>query len=170
MLIKRLSRILLSLAAGLTALSSQAEIPAGYYSSVNGKKDAELKTALCNLIYNHTEVSSYSALPQYFQRTDVYPGSNRWWDMYSDIPLYAPSFEGLNREHSFPKSWWGGSESPPAYVDLNHLYPSAAAGNMAKSNYTLGEVSTTEKAKFDNGVSKVGYPVTGQVGGCQWVF
>ncbi len=167
MLTTRLSHLLLSLALGATTLSAAAEIPTGYYNSVNGKKDAELKTALCNLIYNHTEVSSYSALPQYFQRTDVYPDSRRWWDMYSDIPLYAPSFQGLNREHSFPKSWWGGSTDIPAYVDLNHLYPSEAAANMAKSNYPLGTVST---AKFDNGVVKVGYAVTGQGGGAAQVF
>lgn len=164
------NRLIRSLAAALLLVASaaaDAAIPAGYYSPVNGKKDADLKTALCNLIYNHTEVSSYSALPQYFQYTDVYPGSNRWWDMYSDIPLYAPSFKGLNREHSFPKSWWGGLTDIPAYVDLNHLYPSEAAANMAKSNYPLGTVST---AKFDNGVVKVGYAVTGQGGGAAQVF
>ncbi len=145
-----------------------AEIPAGYYTTINGKKDAELKTALCNLIYNHTEISSYQDLPKYFQRTDVYPdGSRRWWDMYSNIPLYAPSFSGLNREHSFPKSWWGGSTNIPAYIDLNHLYPSEAAANQAKSNYPLGTVSTST---FDNGLIKVGYAVTGQGGGAAKVF
>ncbi len=151
-------------------LSAAAEAPQGYYKSLDGLSEGQLKTAIYELVRNFTKVSSYSALPQYFQRTDVYPESNRWWDMYSDIPLYAPKFTGLNREHSFPKSWWGGSEGVSAYVDLNHLYPSEAAANMAKSNYPLGEVSRTEKVKFDNGVSKVGYPVTGQGGGCQWVF
>lgn len=115
-------------------------------------------------------VSSYSALPDYFRVTDVYPESNRWWDMYSDIPLYAPSFKGLNREHSFPKSWWGGSTTVSAYVDLNHLYPSESAANMAKSNYPLGEVDRSEKIAFENGVSTVGYPVQGQGGGASRVF
>lgn len=149
---------------------ANAEIPAGYYSSLNGKKEGELKTAIHNLVRNFTEVSSYSALPSYFQRTDVYPESRRWWDMYSDIPLYAPSFSGLNREHSFPKSWWGGLTDVSAYVDLNHLYPSEAAANMAKSNYPLGEVNTNQKIKFQNGITTVGYPVAGQGGGAQYVF
>lgn len=144
-----------------------ATVPVTYYSSINGKAGAELKEAVRKVIYPHTEVSSYSALPSYFEKTDVYPQSKRWWDMYSDIPLYAPSFKGLNREHSFPKSWWGGSTSTPAYVDLNHLYPSEAAANQAKSNYPLGVVLT---AKFDNGVTKVGYPVSGQGGGASQVF
>ena len=115
--------------------------PAGYYTSLNGKKEGELKTAVYNIVSKFTRISSYSDLPRYFQTTDVYPDSRRWWDMYSDIPLYAPSFSGLNREHSFPKSWWGGSTSVGAYVDLNHLYPSEMKANTAKSNYPLGEVN-----------------------------
>ncbi len=167
---KILSRI--TALTGLLSITfcSRAEAPQGYYKSLDGLSEGDLKTAIYELVHNFTRVSSYSALPQYFQRTDVYPDSKRWWDMYSDIPLYAPSFTGLNREHSFPKSWWGGSTGVGAYVDLNHLYPSEATANMAKSNYPLGEVVTTEKVKFDNGISKVGYPATGQGGGCQWVF
>ena len=144
-----------------------AEIPSRYYSTINGKTGAELKNALSTLVYNHTQVSSYSDLPRYFQRTDVYPDSRRWWDMYSDIPLYAPSFSGLNREHAFPKSWWGGLTTVPAYTDLNHLYPSEMAANQAKSNYPLGTVS---QSTFDNGVVKIGYAVTGQGGGAARVF
>lgn len=147
-----------------------AEIPSGYYSSLDGKKDAALKTACYQAIRHLTRVSSYSNLPQYFKVTDVRPNSNLWWDMYSDIPLYAPSFSGLNREHSFPKSWWGGLTDVNAYTDLNHLYPSEGAANQAKSNYPLGMVDRTTKAKFDNGVSLVGYPVTGQGGGATYVF
>lgn len=161
---------LLAVAVLGVSMTMNAEIPAGYYSSLNGKKEGDLKTATYNLIKNFTEVSSYSNLPQYFRRTDVYPGSTRWWDMYSDIPLYSPSFSGLNREHSFPKSWWGGLTDISAYVDLNHLYPSEAAANMAKSNYPLGEVNTNQNIKFNNGITKVGYPVAGQGGGAQFVF
>lgn len=156
----------------LATFGLSAEIPAGYYTSVAGKKDGELKTALHTLLYNHTLISSYNNLPQYFQKTDVYPPGNerygQWWDMYSDIPLPSSSFRGLNREHSFPKSWWGGSTTTPAYIDLNHLYPSEAAANMAKSNYPLGEVSG--KADFDNGITQVGTPVSGQGGGARLVF
>ena len=149
---------------------SGAEAPAGYYSSLNGKSEGELKTAVYNLIHNFTKVSSYSNLPQYFQKTDVYPDSRRWWDMYSDIPFYAPSFSGLNREHSFPNSWWGSLTTVGAYVDLNHLYPSEMKANTAKSNYPLGEVDRDKALKFDNGVCYVGNPVRGQGGGAGYVF
>lgn len=155
----------------LSALASQAEIPAGYYKAINGKKDAELKTALAGVISKRAVLSNYntyySNMPQYFKVTDIYPGTNRWWDMYSNIPLYAPSFSGLNREHCVPKSWWGGTTNVPIYADLNNLYPSEAAANQKKSNYPLGVVST---ATFDNGVSKLGYPSSGQGGGAAYVF
>lgn len=166
----KLLRNLLFLSAMLAAHAAVAEAPQGYYKSLEGKKDSELKTALYQLIHNFTSVSSYNDLPRYFTVTDVYPNSSRWWDMYSDIPLYAPSFKGLNREHSLPKSWWGGSTGVKAYTDLNHLYPSEAAANQAKSNYPLGVVDPSVKAKFENGITTVGSPVTGQGGGCQWVF
>lgn len=160
--------LLLSVAATMAA--ADRVIPQGYYNSIDGKSEAALKTALYNIINPHTLISSYSNLPQYFQKTDVYPESSRWWDMYSDIPLYAPSFRGLNREHSFPKSWWGGSTDIPAYIDLNHLYPSEAAANMAKSNYPLGIVDRTKPINFDNGITTVGFAVAGQGGGASQVF
>lgn len=151
----------------ICSLAANADIPSGYYSSINGKSEAALKTALYNLINPHSQVSSYSALPSYFQKTDVYPNSSRWWDMYSDIPLYAPSFSGLNREHSFPKSWWGGTTTIPVYVDLFHLYPSESKANMAKSNYPLGKV-VDNGSQFNNSVCMVG---RGQnSGGAAYVF
>lgn len=156
--------------AVITAFSISADAPSGYYRSLEGKKEGELKTAIYQLVHNFTLVSSYNDLPKYFQRTDVHPNTNQWWDMYSNKTLYAPSFSGLNREHSFPKSWWGGLTGVSAYVDLNHLYPSEANANMAKSNYPLGVVDTNEAIKFSNGVTTVGYPITGQGGGCQYVF
>lgn len=165
----RFHSLLAVICAGAMTLAASAEIPAGYYTSLNGKKEGELKTAVYNVVRNFTRVSSYSDLPRYFEKTDVYPQSNRWWDMYSDIPLYAPSFNGLNREHSFPKSWWGGSTSVGAYVDLNHLYPSERAANTAKSNYPLGTVDDNN-ITFNNGICKVGYPVRGQGGNAQKVF
>lgn len=160
----------------LLASASQAllaAIPDGYYSRLNGKATSELKTAAYEIINPHTKVSSYSNLPQYFQETDVYPESRRWWDMYSDVVRYIPSFSGLNREHSFPKSWWkvGNSvEYTPAYTDLNHLYPADGPANQAKSNYPFATVNRAQNVKFDNGVSMVGYPVSGQGGGAQYVF
>lgn len=168
-----LKRLFPAFVALFSILTTFADIPSGYYSSLNGKSEASLKSAIHLLLYNHTKVSSYSDLPKYFQRTDVHKditdnrGNPMWWDMYAEIPLYTPSFSGLNREHAFPKSWWGGDSSTPAYTDLNHLYPSEKEANTAKSNFPLGVCSSTS---FNNGISKVGPPVTGQGGGAAKVF
>lgn len=167
------SRCICACAFMAAIIQAGAEIPTNYYRTASGKQAEALKTALHNLIYNHTQVSSYTNLPQYFRITDVYPQGNerygQWWDMYGNIPLYTSSFSGLNREHSLPKSWWGGYTDTPAYVDLYHLYPSEAAANMAKSNYPLGEAQSADR-KYDNGISAVGYPMTGQGGGAAYVF
>lgn len=151
----------------IIAIAINAQAPASYYSSLIGLKQSQLKDALHQIIVNHNTISSYSALPDYFRKTDVKPEGNEWWEMYSNLTFSYPDFTGLNREHSVPKSWWGGSTTTPAYTDLNHLYPSESSANMAKSNYPLGEVLT---ATFDNGVSRVGYAVTGQGGGASRVF
>jgi len=160
-------------------VTAAAEIPSGYYDRLDGLADpAQLKTAVHDIVSPHTTPQSsndyntyyYNGLPVYFRQTDVYPESNRWWDMYSDKVFYAPSMSGLNREHSFPKSWWGGSTTIPPFVDLNHLYPAERDANMAKSNYPLGDVDMGENVTFDNGVSKVGYPVSGQGANAKRVF
>lgn len=161
-------------ATAIPALS-QYQYPEGYYNTLDGKTGADLKAAVHAMIQpKYNDLTSYSTyyynkLPEYFQRTDAREegGVRYWWDMYSDIPFQIPSFKGLNREHSFPKSWWGGSTSIPPYIDLNHLYPAEAAANQAKSNYPLGEVASTT---FDNSVVRVGSPVSGQGGQSRFVF
>jgi len=162
-----LSVIILSAAA----LFSQADIPAGYYQRLDGKQKEALKTAVYQTVRPHTVVTYNSLFPQQFPKTDVYPelyqGQQRWWEMYSDMVFYvSQGWRGMNREHSFPKSWWGGTQNE-AYTDLNHLYPSESAANMAKSNYPLGEVMTPT---FSNGVTTVGYAYPGMGGGASQVF
>lgn len=165
----KIHALILSIIA--TSIAALAEAPDGYYSALEGKAEATLKTTLHEIINPHTEVSSYNNLPNYFKQTDVYPGTSYWWDMYSNeqVSINA-SFgnSGMNREHCLPKSWWGGDDDIPAYVDLFHLYPSNAKANSAKSNYPLGEVKAGIEPHFDNGVCKVGTGVNS--GGAKYVF
>ena len=150
-------------------ISVFAAAPAGYYRSLNGLKGQALKNAVHNLIKNHTVVS-YNSLWNYFPSTDCRPTDKSVvWDMYSNNVYHFNGFKGvsgMHKEHSFPKSWWGGTEVD-AYTDLHHLYPSDGQANMAKSNHPLGEVAN---ASFNNGVTKVGTPVAGQGGGDGTVF
>ena len=147
----------------LAALSASADIPVGYYNAIDGKTTEELKSAIQSVIRNHTQLT-YNSLWGHFRSTDMYPDGVYYWDMYSDIK--RTSTGGMNREHSFPKSWWGGTQNE-AYTDINHLYPSDGDANMKKSNYPLGIVNPAYTT-FDNGVSKVGNPLAGY-GGCSSV-
>ena len=161
--------LLLTIAAAVTALFASAGAPNGYYNGISGLKDAALKNKLYEIVSKHS-TNSYSGLfKESFCYTDVRPDGT-WWDMYSNIKRYVRSgWSGMNREHSFPKSWWGGDTEVGAYTDLNHLYPSDATANSAKLNYPLGEVSPSG-ITFDNDLVLVGNPVSGQGGGSKYVF
>ena len=135
-----------------------AEIPVGYYNSINGKKNRELKTALHRILAQHTRLD-YDDMWYYWRTTDN-RGNNVVWDMYSNNTRYfrddnwGPS--GMDREHSLPKSWWAEAayvRDYAAHDDINHLYPSDRDANAAKLNYILGE---TNNPSWTNQLSKVG--------------
>lgn len=140
----------------LLSVLLQAEIPANYYVTTDGKNKGELKTALYNIIKDLNAVG-YANLWTFFPQTDMRPDSTVW-DMYSNIIYHfngTNSVRGMDKEHSLPKSWWGGTENN-AYSDLFNLYPSDhTANSTAKNSYTMGIVDST--VTFDNGVVKGGY-------------
>lgn len=149
--------ILLAIAAIIPVGNVLAQIPDGYYDALKGKKGGELKTAVHNIIKT-AKVLSYGK------------GENStWWGFYSTdndngyvIDRYSNNrvefgpqgsvASGMNIEHSFPKSWWGGSKNQ-AYQDLFNLMPSDENANSSKSNYGMGVVT---KASYDNDCIKVG--------------
>ncbi|MBR1543708.1 MAG: endonuclease [Muribaculaceae bacterium] len=175
--------LLLASAFVVMTQSAFAAVPKNYYRTLDGKSGQALKNAVNAIIKNHT-VYSYGSLWYYFPSTDCMPDNpKRVWDMYSDYTYYfndrvGYSTSGMNKEHSVPKSWWsttggttatvnGATVDADAYTDLNHLYPSDGDANSAKLHYPLGTVS---KADFNNGVTKVGTPVSGEGGGSASVF
>ena len=65
---------------------------------------------------------------------------------------YKQEGDCYNREHSWPKSWWGGSSSDDAYTDLHHIFPADGYDNNRRSNYPFGNVIPgTETYETDNG-------------------
>ncbi len=85
------------------------------------------------------------------------------WDMFTDIPTGTGEFEYdhctnrdngscpggegncYNREHTFPRSWWGGTTAYPTDTfnfDLHHVTPSDRQLNTYKLNYPPGVVTT----------------------------
>lgn len=157
-------------------LTVQAQIPAGYYSAAANLSGDELRDALKTIISSQHTRLSYSAVWTAYQVTDTRPEPNNTiiWDMYSDIPNGTPAYQftvGVNqcgtasaegdcysREHSFPSSWWGGSSSSTAfqYTDLHHLFPADQYVNLKKSNFPLGNVTTTATPWISTNGSKVG--------------
>ena len=154
-----------------TATTSFAQGPndsGTYYAAADGKKGAELKTALCGIIYNRTERGSaddvYKMLWNDFKTTDV-RSDGKVWDMYSNITNFTfgtdqdsgnHSYEGkaYNREHSFPKSWFGGKVMP-MYADLFHLYPTDGKVNENRGDLPFGETNGSNKNSA-NDFSKIG--------------
>lgn len=164
---KKLLRLSLAfLVSVMPALPMLAQIPEGYYSSLKGKKGAELKTAIHDII-KKANVLEY--------------GSGRgktWWGFWSTdrnengyfIDRYSAEREwvkstsqgapgaGMNIEHSFPKSWWGKTEVQ-AYKDLYNLMPCESKINSKKSNYPMGIVVSGD---IGNGWTKVGKGTDGK--------
>ncbi len=147
--------------------SANADIPMAYYSSLDGKCGQDLKTAIYNLVSNNVKMLSYgsgnNATWWGFYVTDYQmDGSQRQViDRYSNDIRYfgsrGSSVSGMNIEHSFPKSWWGGS-SNNAYKDLYNLMPCESKINSSKSNYAMGVVTTVSTT---NGCTKIGKGTAG---------
>ncbi len=119
-------------------------MPDGYYNAAQNKTGQALLTALYNIIKSHTKLS-YGDVLSFMQTKDL-DENNHIIDMYSTA-VYGPDDngssasnvgEGWNREHSLPKSWFGGSSSHPGYTDLFHLYPTDIRVNGQRSSFPFG--------------------------------
>lgn len=159
-----------TLLTALATAQATAQIPTGYYDALKGKTGAELKTAVHNIIKNAKvlEYGSGSGSTWYgFYTTDNDNGYvvDRYSNNRVKFGAQGDAPEGLNIEHSFPKSWWGKTKTQ-AYMDLYNLMPSDINANSAKSNYGMGiVVQTAGKGFYDNGCIKVG---TGSEGFSVW--
>lgn len=121
-----------------------------YAQSLNGLNKSELKTAAFKLMNTGKTVLSYGSGSQNtwwgFYATDRNAETNECINRYSNLKFTfgtrGKSISGMNIEHSFPKSWWGGSQND-AYKDLYNLYPCDRTANSKKSNYVMGVVDRT---------------------------
>ncbi len=151
-------RLYLSLILVALCCGALADIPEGYYIAIDGAKGLTLKRFLHSTISNHRTLG-YNSLWQHYPRTYYHlDDPKRVWDMYSSkVTYYNTSGEavsGMNKEHTVPKSWWGGSTSAQPGNDLYNVIPSDQDANSRKSNYPLGVVKTQS---WTNGVTTVGY-------------
>ena len=160
-------RHLLWLPLLLISFISLAQIPDGYYDDAEGKTGEDLRTALYNIIKDHS-AESYSDLWEDFKSTDK-KDNGKVWDIYSikkdgssdyeytfsddQCGDYSAEGDCYNREHSFPKSWF--NDDSPMYTDLFHIYPTDGYVNGKRADLPYGE---TDNASWTstNG-SKIGY-------------
>ncbi len=155
----------------LTFYQANAVIPPGYYNAATGLTGTALQAALYNIIDNHTVLTYTPGVWNAYYTTDDKPNGTVW-DMYSDIPDGSPngnppyvyqmgsdqcgtggvSAEGqcYSREHSWPKSWFGG-EVYPMYSDLFLLVPADQYVNNMRSNYPYGEVNVPTGTSLNGG-------------------
>ena len=135
-------------------VATESQIPETYYSTATAS-GSRLKTQLHHIIKGHF-VDEYSSLWNHFTLTDA-TFAGKVWDIYSDIPCEEPPYlytfsedqdtgtgggsegEVYNREHSMPRSWFGGPVVP-MNTDLYHIYPVDKYVNAQRANFPFGMV------------------------------
>lgn len=143
--------------------------PGTYYNSIDTNIScANFKTVLARLLTSNSTVLPYGIVDDNFNKTDLKPATGAATglvvsDKYSsDNPggidfcnyRYPTNFCGFvtspitaectcyNKEHSFPKSWFGGALVYPMYSDMHFIWPSDAFVNTKKLDYPIGYVYT----------------------------
>jgi len=153
-----------------------------YYSDAQGLSGYSLKTALYNIINGHN-TQSYSNIWTFYSANSLdvyYENDNSILDMYSESPSgqdsynftassdqcgnYSGESDCYNREHSFPRSWFGGAVSP-MNTDIHHIFSTDGYVNSKRSSYPYGEVSSASftsnnGTKLGSGSSSLGYTGT----------
>lgn len=149
-----------------------------YYQAADGQCGEALKTAFFQIINGEYQGVQFKQIKYgqgtldgvwgAFATTDVLDDGVTIRDRYSNITHYqlgddqgsSNSVEGAggyNREHSFPKSWFGVSTPIPVGpgTDLHHIYPTDVHINTLRSNLPYGE-NEGESKHSEGYYSKIG--------------
>ena len=123
----------------LMAMTSQAQIPDGYYDAAEGLSGDELKNALHGIIDNHKEYSYNDLRDFILKNTDEDPdNSSNVILIYTGISRSKSDFGGnlgdWNREHVWAKSHGDFGTSAPAGTDAHHIRPSDVKVNSLRGN------------------------------------
>lgn len=139
---------LLTISAVAKSVTPAASLPT-YYKDIDGKSGKSLFDAVHVVTKVGYSSLGYSGLWTAYKTTDL-RDNGKIWDMYSDCSWtagsdqcggYSNECDCYNREHSIPKSWFGGSESGPG-CDIFQVVPTDGYVNNRRSNYAFGEVSS----------------------------
>ena len=130
------------------SVTPAANIPS-YWASADNKSGAALWSAISAQTNVGYSSLGYSGLWTAYATTDVYPGTNKIWDMYGECDFtystdkcgtYSGVCDCYNREHSIPQSWWGGGTTGIG-CDIFHLVPTDGKINGVRSNDEFGIVN-----------------------------
>ena len=130
------------------SVTPAASLPA-YYEDLQGKSGKSLFDAVHVVAKEGYSSLGYDGLWGAYKKTDM-RDNGKIWDMYSDCSWtvgsdqcgsYSSECDCYNREHSIPKSWFGGSKSGPG-CDIFQVVPTDGYVNNRRSNYAFGEVSS----------------------------
>ena len=127
-------------------------IPAGYYSTAEGKTGTDLADALHDVIEGHTVVS-YDLADEAFQMMlDLDPFSQgNVVLIYSRAPAAFGDFPSVwNREHLWPRSR-GLDDSGADHADLFNLRPSYASINSSRGNLIFDDSDPGDSAYLPPG-------------------
>lgn len=138
----------IALAMMAKTVTPAASLPT-YYQQIDGKAGKTLFDAVQKVTKTGYSSLGYDGLWTAFKTTDK-KSNGQVWDMYSNCNWtfgsdqcgsYSNECDCYNREHSIPKSWFGGSTSGPG-CDIFHLVPTDGKVNGMRSSYAFGEVSS----------------------------
>ncbi len=161
---------------------SFAQPPAGYYDNANGLTGFTLKSALETIIDAtndmngqpfHDTSNTYGDLWDLYEVSDVRPDSFVW-EMYSDCDFEFVTDQDMgtgggtecdkfNREHSFPRSWFGNQSSHPIFYDPFNVIPSDKKVNAERGNLAYGEVASASYTS-NNGSRRGSSAISGPTG------
>ncbi|EIO3979197.1 endonuclease [Vibrio vulnificus] len=165
-----------------TTTPTEPPVLGDYYKAAEGKSGFALKTALYNIITNHNS-QGYSAIWELAKVADLdlyYENDGSILDMYSEkasgadsvhftkdtnqCGQYSKEGDCYNREHSFPKSWFGGTVEP-MNSDGHHIFATDGYVNAKRSNWPFGEVGSatyvsSNGSKLGSAKSDLGYAGT----------
>jgi endonuclease I len=139
----------------MVAVSADGEAArTSYYNGINfDLRGDALRRELSDLLFVHQRLE-YSEVWEAFWKLDagvegcsastlrgVY--SRYCWDRSQQCGNYKKEGDCFNREHTWPKSWWGGfDKGAGAETDLFLIFPSDGYVNARRANFPYGVVTT----------------------------
>lgn len=136
-------------AAVLFSATAVARPSAGHYTQLNNKSGQNLWDAIYKCTQQGYSDMGYDGLLDAYEKTDVDKNGNLI-DMYGGCSFafskscgsYKKECDCYNREHSLPKSWWGGTPKESKQgSDIFHVVPTDGYVNNRRSSYAFGETT-----------------------------